>query len=135
MLLAQAKRLRDIKLDDFDADMAALTLSVDQLERQHTEALHSMDGIRDHLTHSKDKETWQESNAGTIIENAVKITKSLSDETGDKHWSDTHEKWRLLMVSYSKTDQLVKSLPGTQAAEDIDTFADQIERTFGGMWH
>lgn len=133
-LLAQAKRLHDIKLDDFQAEIAPMLQSINQLERQHTEALHSMDAIRDDLRSSKDKKTWQASQARTVIEHTVTVTKSLSDETGEKHWTETNEKWRLLMVSYAKTDRLVNDLPPARVAEEIEKFTDLVQHTLGTMW-
>jgi hypothetical protein len=108
--------------------------SVNQWEHQHTEALHSMDAIVDDLKSKKDKETWEASHAGTVIENAVKITKSLTDETGDKNWKDNNDHWRRLLVAYAAADPKVKTLPLARAAEEIETFADLIQRELGGMF-
>jgi len=134
-LLTQAKLLHDIKLDDFQAEMATMALHVGQWERQHTEALRSMDTVRDRLNSSKNKETWEQSNIGTVIENAVQITKDLSDETGDHHWSETNEKWRQLQTAYTAADRRVKSLTGSHVADEIDTFTDLVQNTLGGIWN
>jgi len=132
-LLAQAKLLHDIKLKDFEPEVK-VRLDIGQWEREHTEALRSMDNIRDDLKESRDKAAWEASNVGTIIENAVKSSANLADATGDKHWRDNNERWRRLLISYAATDRLVKSLPSTRVGEEIDTFADLIQGTLGGMW-
>jgi hypothetical protein len=132
-LLAQAKLLKDIQLKDFEP-VVKVRLDIGRWENQHTEYLHSMDTIRDDLKEKKDKAAWDESHVGTIIEDAVKVSAQLAEATGEKHWKDNNDRWRRLLISYAASDRLVKSLPSTRVGEEIDTFADLIQGTLGGMW-
>jgi hypothetical protein len=132
-LLAQARLLHDIKLDDFEPPTQDRR-DIGRWENQHTEYVRSLDNIRDDLKEKKDKATWDESHVGTIVEDAVKVSAQLAEATGEKHWKDNNERWRRLLISYAATDRLVKSMPGTRVGEEIDTFADLIQGTMGGMW-
>jgi hypothetical protein len=134
-LQQQAIKLHNIKLDDFQAETAAMQKSVNEWEHEHTEALHSMDAIVDDLKEKKDRETWEASHADAIIANAVKITKSLSDQTGDKHWKDNNDHWRRLLVAYAAANPKVKTLSPGRAAEEIETFADLVQHELGSIWH
>src|SRR5205085_8910213 len=78
-LLAQAKRLRDIKLNDFTEHTGQVMQSTAPLERTHTQLLKSMDDIHDDIRSSNDTATWLEANIGAVIDNAVRTTQSLTD--------------------------------------------------------
>ncbi len=133
-LTAQAKLLRDIKLDDFDVVMARVDESVMQLERSHTELLKAMDSAVDELKDSKTLETWDENKPGQVIENAMNTAQSLSQQTGDKNWTGNYDRWRRLMVSFGATDTKVKNGPPGYVAEEIDGFTNLVQGTLGGMW-
>ena len=133
-LTAQAKLLRDLKLDDFDVVMARVDETVMELERRHTELLKTMDSVVDELKGSKTLETWDETKPGQVIENAMNTAQSLSQQTGDKNWSGNYDRWRRLWVSVAATDTKLKNSPPGYIAEEIESFTDLVQGTLGGMW-
>jgi len=132
-LLRQAKLLKDIKLTDYNPPVAVQT-NIGRWENQHTEALHSVDNLRDALKDTPDLHTWEHSNFDTLFDGAVKVTAGLAEATGDKHWTDMNERWRRLFVAYNTTNQRVKSMSAERAKEEFDNFTDLVQSTMGGVF-
>ena len=64
----------------------------------------------------------------------VHLIQVAAFETGDKTWTDTHNRWRRLMVAFAETDRKVKSQSQTYAAEAISDFTEAYNKSMGKVW-
>ena len=133
-LLAQVKLLHDIKLNDFAAPVSVGN-DIRRWEPQHTEALRSMDSIRDDLKDAKDKkDAWDSAHADRVIESGVKVSGDLAKATGEKAWQDNHDHWRKLQVAYFNANRVVQMQQGAHVSEEIEKFADLIQTELGHIF-
>lgn len=132
-LTAQAKLLRDIKLADFQP-ATSVNLELGQWEKSHTGYLRSMDGIVDELRSGKTKENWEGQPISEVVNNAVKVTGSLSTATGDRHWHDTNNLWREIFAAYNTANNQIKVLPDSRVEDEIEKFIDLTQHKLGNLF-
>jgi hypothetical protein len=133
-LLAQARLLHAIKLTDFDALVSDATKLVHNWEQQHSDTLHRMDDIRDELRHDPTVETWDKSGLEAALDGAVKVSGNLAEATEAKDWTDNSSRWRKLFVAYAAANKNVHQRNGAGVRDEIEDFADLIQKSLGTMY-
>ncbi len=133
-LTAQAKLLRDIELDDFQASLTGPAKQVRDWEAEHTRLLRKTDQLRDDLRDEPSLENWNQSDFRSVLERGAVITKSLAGQTDDAHWREMDGKWNGLLVAFKASDGIVKRSQGRDVEAEINKFTGRVQEEFGGVF-